>query len=248
MLGVALRGGAIALLVLIAGLLVREYGRISAARLGAAFAIGVASYAICFAPHFADHLELWRAPFIGVCSGNAAVFWLFSRALFDDGFEFRWRHAALWATLTAVGILRIFVLAPVGSPLSEPLGVALSLASAGFAGLAVAQSVRGWGADLVEGRRRLRPYVVGGVAGYIAIIAGAEVALRGSPPPLAASAMNAAGLAAFSALIAWWALRVAGAELFHEPAAASPQSLLGAPLRSGRTRRTQGFSRRSSSS
>ena len=87
MLGVALRGGAIALLVLIAGLLVREYGRISARGLGPRSRLRGFLRDLLRA-YFADHLELWRAPFIGVCSGNAAVFF-FSRALFDDGFEFR---------------------------------------------------------------------------------------------------------------------------------------------------------------
>jgi hypothetical protein len=71
----ALRGAEAALLLLIAGLLVREYGGVRAARLGAAFAIGVTDYVICAAPGSADHTELWRAPILGLCSGNAVVFW-----------------------------------------------------------------------------------------------------------------------------------------------------------------------------
>jgi hypothetical protein len=47
-LDVALRGAA-TLLLLIAGLLVREYGRATTARLGAGFAIGVGAYTICSA-------------------------------------------------------------------------------------------------------------------------------------------------------------------------------------------------------
>jgi AraC-like DNA-binding protein len=223
----ALRGGAATLLLLIAGLLVRDHGRAAAARLGAGFAIGVAAYTICSAPGFADGTELWHVPILALCSGNAVVFWLFSRALFDDDFGLRRWHAAVWITLVGCGLLRLFVLAPARSPLSEPVGIALTLVSAGFAALAVGQSVAGWRMDLVEGRRRLRPLVVGGVAGYIAIIAVAELMLQGSPAPRPASALNAAGLVAVSALIAWSLLRVSGNELFLEPAVSSVAPAIG---------------------
>jgi len=47
-----LRGAAAVLLLLIGGSLVRDYGKSPAARLGAAFAIGVAAYVFCSAPGF----------------------------------------------------------------------------------------------------------------------------------------------------------------------------------------------------
>jgi AraC-like DNA-binding protein len=220
-LDLAFRGSAVALVLLVAGLLVREHGRASAAQLGAAFAIGVASYALCSAPGFTAHVSLWYAPIVALCSGNTAVFWLFARALFDDGFEHRWWHAGVWVVLAGSGLLRFFVLAPAGSPLSETLGIALSFASLGFAVLAVFQTVSGWQMDLIEGRRRLRALVVGGVAGYIAIIGAAELLLREGPVPLLASTLNAAGLAAASALIAWSLFRIAGDGLFRESPMAS---------------------------
>jgi AraC-like DNA-binding protein len=102
--------------------------------------------------------------------------------------------------------------------------------SLGFAILAVVQTISGWPTDLIEGRRRLRALVVGGVAGYIAIVGTAELLLRGRPPPLTATALNAAGLAAASALIAWSLLRVVGKDLFPEPPAAlSPSAASVAP-------------------
>jgi AraC-like DNA-binding protein len=71
---------------------------------------------------------------------------------------------------------------------------------------------------------------VGSVAGYIAIVGTAEQLLRGRPPPLTAAALNAAGLAAASALIAWSLLRVARKDLFPEPPAGlSPQAASGVP-------------------
>jgi AraC-like DNA-binding protein len=224
------RGAAAALTLLVAGLLVREHGRVWAARLGAAFAVGVASYALCSKPEFAAHLDAWQAPILALCAGNTAVFWLFARAVFDDGFEPRWRHAVVWGVLAGLGLLEFFVLVPARSPLAAPLGVALSLVSLGFAILAVVQTISGWPTDLIEGRRRLRALVVGGVAGYIAIVGAAELFLRGRPPPLTATALNAAGLAAASALIAWSLLRVVGKDLFPEPRAAlSPPTASVAP-------------------
>jgi len=65
----ALRGGAATLLLLIAGLLVRDYGHATTARLGAGFAIGVAAYTICSAPGSADGTELWHVPILALCCG-----------------------------------------------------------------------------------------------------------------------------------------------------------------------------------
>jgi hypothetical protein len=42
----ALRGGTVALVLLLAASLLRDHGRLLAARLGAAFALGTAAYAI----------------------------------------------------------------------------------------------------------------------------------------------------------------------------------------------------------
>ena len=57
----ALRGGAMVLQLLIATLLIRHHARSLAARLGAAFALGVAAYAVCSWPGFAAHavIEAW---------------------------------------------------------------------------------------------------------------------------------------------------------------------------------------------
>src|SRR5262245_1770540 len=86
---------------------------------------GVAAYVFCSEPGFADYNELWHVPILGLCSGNAVVFWLFSRAVFDDHFEYRWWHAAIWVLLVGSGLVRLFVLSPAGSPMSAPAGTVL---------------------------------------------------------------------------------------------------------------------------
>jgi AraC-like DNA-binding protein len=226
----ALRGGAMVLQLLIATLLIRHHARSLAARLGAAFALGVAAYAVCSWPGFAAHAVIWFAPILAICIGNSLVFWLFARALFDDDFAYRWWHAAAWIALATVGLLEVLLLIPGGFSLAGVVGIALSLSSLAFAALAVGQTLLGWRADLIEGRRLLRVFVVGGTAGYIAIIGTVELALRGGPPPAIASAANAAGLVAMASVIAWLLFRVAGDGLFPEPRAGSAKAAGAAPV------------------
>jgi AraC-like DNA-binding protein len=204
-----------------AALLVRDHGSAVAARLGAAFAVGVAAYSVCSSHDFAVHATLWHLPIFALCFGNSVVFWLFACALFDDGFELRKWHAAIWAALVAIGSIEVFVLLPRRSSAAEVVGIALTLTSLTFAALAVGRSLGGWWADLVEGRRRLRVFVVVATAGYIAVISAAELILRAGPVPALATAANAAGLAGMSAAIAWSVLRSAGEDLFPGPSAAA---------------------------
>jgi len=219
----ALRGGAIVLLLLIAALLLRDHARARAARLGWAFAVGVAAYAVCSSPEFALDAKPWHAPILVLCFGNSLVFWLFARALFDDAFTHRWWHLAAWVALASIGLVQIFVLSK--SPLAQIVGIGLTLASLSFAALAVGQTLAGWRTDLIEGRRHLRVFVVGGVAGYVVLIAAVELALRGGPTPALASVANATGLVAMSAVIAWPLLRVGGDDLFPAPLALPRNSL-----------------------
>ncbi len=211
-----LRGGAIVLLLLMAVLLVRDHPRALAARLGATFAVGVASYAICSSHGFAAHVRLWQAPILALCLGNPIVFWLFARTLFDDGFGLRHWHAALWVAPVVLGFADIYIL-PAQSTAARLIGAVLTVTSLTFAAAAVGQSINGWRSDLVEGRRRLRIFVVGATAAYIAVIGAVELVLQGGPVPLLASVTNAAGLVVMSAVISWSLLRAAGDDLFPSP-------------------------------
>jgi hypothetical protein len=79
------RGGAIGLLLLLAALLLRDGGRIAAARYAALFALGVAATLVSYAPPLAADRALWLAPLRILAFGNPAVLWILSTALFDDG-------------------------------------------------------------------------------------------------------------------------------------------------------------------
>jgi AraC-like DNA-binding protein len=217
-LDLALRGGLIAVLMLLAALLWRDHARSVAARLGAAFAVGTAAHVLHTVPGFGlPPPAWWQAPIIALAAANSLLFWLFARALFDDEFELRWPHGALWTALAAAGLVNCYVLAP--SPAAAMLGAGLDLAALAFALLAIGQSLATWRADLVEGRRRLRGVVVGASGAYSVVVAVARLATAGEPGSAVMSLADALGMSAVVLLIAWPLLRVSGDSIFGEPLA-----------------------------
>jgi AraC-like DNA-binding protein len=208
----ALRGGTCALVVLTAAALLRDHGRLIAARLGALFAVGTGTYAITSVAGFSAHLGLWTVPLLALSAGNNVVFWALAAALFDDGFRLRWWHAALWLLLVIAGTAACFLSLWL-------LGLGLTLSSFAFAVLAMAQALTTWRADLVEGRRRLRLFVVAASSLYIGLTAVAQLAGVQRSTPESASLAGAAGLLVIAGVVAWSLLRVGGAQTLFAPAA-----------------------------
>jgi AraC-like DNA-binding protein len=212
----ALRGGACALVLLIAAALLRDYGRLVAARLGAVFAVGTGAYAITSVAGFSPHLGAWAIPLLALSAGNNVVFWTLAASLFDDGFRLRWWHVALWLLLVAAGTVACFLSAPA-------LGLALTLSSFAFAGLAMAQALTSWRADLVEGRRRLRLFVVGASSLYIGLNAMAQLLGVPRSAPEGASLAGAGGLLAIAGIVAWSLLRVGRTQSLFPAMVDAPQ-------------------------
>ena len=79
------------------------------------------------------------------------VFWLFTRALFDDPFRLRWWHALLWAALAAFSFVNCTV--DRARPASARISIiAINLLVLGFIALAVRrQTLASWSADLRRG-------------------------------------------------------------------------------------------------
>jgi AraC-like DNA-binding protein len=215
---IALRSGATALLLMLSALMLRDFGRVTAGRLAAAFALGSAAFAISSASGFSAVPVSLRAPFIALASGNVVVFWLFARALFDDGFQLRWWHVAAWAGLVCAGLLNCLVLVPAQAEEARFVNPALSLIALGFNALAIGQALTSWSADLVESRRRLRLFIIGTAAAYGAAYAGLQLLPGGEP--VFASAVNAGILAAIVSVTAALLTRVTGANIFPAAAAA----------------------------
>ncbi|MFI5002488.1 MAG: helix-turn-helix domain-containing protein [Reyranellales bacterium] len=201
----ALRGGTTAVVLLLAGALVREHRDLVSARLGAAFALGTGAYAVTSAAGFSAHLGWWTIPLLALSAGNNVVFWTFTASLFDDGFRMRWWHPALWLLLVVAGVA--MCLRP-----NQPLGLALTLSSFTFALLAMAQAVASWRVDLVEGRRRLRLFVVAASSLYIGLNAVAQFFGVPRAAPAGASLAGACGLLAIAGVIAWSLLRIGSSQ------------------------------------
>ena len=209
----ALRGGTVALLLLVAGALGRDHGRLVPARLGVLFALGSAAYAVCSAAGMQGQPHAWAFPLLAVSAGNNVVFWLFASALFDDDFRLRPWHGAVWLLLVGLGLAECFV----GG--SRVLGIGLTLSSLAFAGVALLQTVSSWRADLVEGRRRLRLFIVGASSLYIAVTALSQ--LLDGPRPAPGGGINLVGAAALLAIagtVAWTLLRVGSRQSLFLPA------------------------------
>ena len=202
-LDIALRGAAIALFLVIAlATLRRGHGR-PAAWLGALLATGAAAYAVCSSPGRHGELSPWFAPVLVLCAGNAAIFWLFARALFDDSFRLKPWHALVWLGVVVWPLAHLF---GTGIMMRWPVGVVVRVVVISLAVLALVQTVRGWGSDLVEGRRRLRLFILIAVALHIAVTVTVELVFGSDQVPMALHVLNAAALAAIAAIIAMFLL------------------------------------------
>lgn len=217
-LDLALRTGATALLLLLAALLLRDFGRSIPGKLGAAFALGSAAFAISTAAEFANQVTWWRGILIALSTGNTVVFWLFARALFDDRFILKAWHGAAWIALVALSLFNCTVLAAAASPLSQITALALTVIALGTNALAVVQTMSSWPDDLVERRRTLRVFIVAAAAAIAIVNSVLQIILGGGAPPVLVSVANAATLAVIVAVITWQLTRATGNELFVAPA------------------------------
>ena len=139
---IALRGATVALLLVLAASLLRGFGTVLAGRLAAAFALGSAAHAVTASIGTTSPVSAAHAPLIALSTGNVVVFWLFTRALFDEAFTLRWWHALVWAAVAAFSFINCMWIVPAsGARLSI---IAINLIALGFIALAVAQTVASW--------------------------------------------------------------------------------------------------------
>ena len=128
---IALRGATVALLLVLAASLFRGFGTVLAGRLAAAFALGSAAHAVTAIRSVRRRRSSpAHAPLIALSTGNVVVFWLFTRALFDETFRLRWWHALIWAAVAAFSFVNCMWIAPAsGARLSI---IAINLLALGF--------------------------------------------------------------------------------------------------------------------
>lgn len=225
-LDLALRSAAIALLLLLAVLLLRDFRSRPAGWLAAAFALGAAVYAVSSAAGAAAWPLAVHAPLIAIASGNIVVFWLFACALFDDGFTPRWSHGAIWGCVAAFSLINCTVIAPAGGDGSRIAGLMLGAITLAFIAAAVVQSLRAWSTDLVERRRLLRLFIVAATALDGGVFAVLQLWHGVTEPTAFASAANGAVLFVIAAVVVAAMTRATGDEVFA-PAPASAAERLG---------------------
>ena len=216
-LDIALRGATVALLLVLAASLFRGFGTVLAGRLAAAFALGSAAHAVSYSIGATSPVSIAHAPLIALSTDNVVVFWLFTRALFDEAFTLRWWHALVWVAVATFSFVNCMWIAPAsGARLSI---VVINLIALGFIALAVAQTVVSWSSDLVERRRSVRVFIVSAAALYGGLNAALQIAMSGSGSAAIANTVNLAVLAGVVAAICYAMMRVDGADLF----AAAPE-------------------------
>jgi AraC-like DNA-binding protein len=213
-LDIALRAGTVALLLVLAASLFRGFGAVLAGRLAAAFALGAAAHAVSYSLGSTSPVSIAHAPLIALSTGNVVVFWLFTRALFDDAFKMRWWHALVWAAVAAFSFINCMWIAPASGGNVRISIIAINLLALGFIALAVTQTIASWSADLVEGRRRIRVFIVSAAALYGGINAILQILMSGGEAADIANTVNSAVLAGIVAAISWSMMRVDGADLF----------------------------------
>ena len=218
MIDLALRAAAIAILLVLAASLFRGVWQSVAGRLAIALALGSAAHAATSGIGVALPASAWHAPVIALSTGNVVVFWLFSRALFDDGFRLRRWHGLIWLAVTAFSFVNCMWIAPAGH--ARLSIVAVNLLALAFIGLALAQMIASWSADLVEGRRRLRAFIVTAAALYGGVNAVTQILAPQGDAAVVATVANAAMFTLVAAAIAVAMMQVAPADLFPAPSAA----------------------------
>lgn len=224
LLDAALRGALLALMALVAVRLVLERLDLAAARIGLWLIAGIAVQTVASLPAVEyGPVAIWKAPLVALSVGNAVLFWLFVRALFDDDFVLRPRHVLTWLAVVALGLLfYALVVLPQRAQLAPwPLAVAIAMrwTPIVFALLAIAAAAAQWRADLVEPRRRLRVWIVAMGTVYTLVTAAARLASRDGRLSDAMASLDTAMLLALVAVMATRLLRLQRSALFRPPGA-----------------------------
>lgn len=159
----ALRGGAIAILLLTVCLQARDLLTNRLVRYSALLRLCGAAFIIESAPDFESLALHWRVPIHVVSSSAPVMFWILTAALFNDEFRARWYHALAWLGLATLAWRQMF-----GWP--RDLVAAYDALALLFVLFAIWHALVGRATDLVEWRRRLRVEFAVCVALYITAI------------------------------------------------------------------------------
>jgi AraC-like DNA-binding protein len=159
----AIRGGVVALILVLGALALRNIRRSVIDRYSAIFALCGVAYLIESSPAMARPQDLWIWAIRLVSIATPAVFWIWVKAQIDDPFIPSWRNWLPWLGLVALGAWAM------AAHSALPWHV-VRVASLALVGLGIWRTLAGRGGDLVESRRRLRIVLAIGAALYIAAV------------------------------------------------------------------------------
>ncbi len=207
----ALRGGTVAILLLIMFLVGRDLRTSRLSRYSVLVFLGAAAFVIDSAPGFWTLDMGLKIPIHIFCIATPAAFWIMAAALFDDDFKARWYHMVAWFWLAGLGWREMY-----GWP---PAVVAVQEASSLlFVAFGVWHALAGRAEDLVEWRRRLRVEFAMITAIYIVSLIVSQRIWPGTlgKPPY--SLFNAISLMAFIFVYAWLRLSLLIRQLLTQEA------------------------------
>jgi AraC-like DNA-binding protein len=171
-----MRGGAMALLLLLAIFFIRDVRSSLTARLGLTLALAGVSFLITLALPASFFRSWWRVPIQVVNLATPGLFWLFMESWFRDDFELSWSHGFAVLVLVLPGTFQqsgLFI------PFSGDLA---SLAGLVAVALGLRAAILGRTGDLVESRRRARIMLSMVIGVIIMAVTLAELPLRHWPP------------------------------------------------------------------
>ncbi|CAE7595007.1 acoC [Symbiodinium microadriaticum] len=180
-------------------LLIRDAWASLIARYGAVFLICVMAYLAVSSPLGATANIDWpvivKSPITVLTFLANALFWLFGRALFEDGFKagrLEWGIVAVFLVLT----LMISDLVGIndGSPPFIALTVIVRIIQVGFLLHVLWIMVQGRKDDLIEARRQFRNWFAGLIAVYMILVAIVEITYAGELIPVFYNQINSLGI------------------------------------------------------
>ena len=189
----ALRGGAVAILLL-SVLLRARYARNSPAiAYSALLLVCAAAFVIDSAPGFYKLDMRWKIPIHVISSSTPAVFWFATAALFDDDFKARWYHGLAWLWLAALAWREMY---------GWPANIVTAYEVSGLLCVVfgTCHALAGRATDLVERRRQFRLEFAVCTAAYIVLIIGSQWIWPGTLDKAPFSVINAFGLIAVTFL------------------------------------------------
>jgi AraC-like DNA-binding protein len=177
------RGGTLALLALWSWLLWRDSRQQLAARCAIAMNIAIACYVVVTAG-WAETPRPSGLLFSLGAGATPGLFWLFAKTWFEDRNRIA-RRDLLLILLSAVNMLVMQLTFFSGSTLNTVTGILFRLGMLAFAAAGLWHAWRGREGDLIEGRRRLRFWLIVAVGLYVVVIGIAEPAVYSGGAPRA---------------------------------------------------------------